>query len=162
MLPLICSVMFSNNHQNMPHWFFSSPYWTICYSFTIFQACGVALWGIVAPSGGCPSSWAPTIGCIFSLELFGAEVLKNTVCLLVLLLVLELQLSYLPLTPHALQYFHHNQTKVIMKICSPQPSWEPHFSHWNIFPNHSQYPLYTILHEYNIFFGATCFQMYNV
>lgn len=54
-------------------------------------------------------------------------VLKSTICLLVLLLDCEMQLGYLPLAPHALQYLHQDQTKMIWKISPLLPPQESHF-----------------------------------
>lgn len=78
----------------------------------------------------------------------GAKMLKNTLCLLVLLLILETYLGYLPLTLHTSQLFHQDQMNVIQNMCGSQQHGSITSSTWMQFRN-TPYTC-SIIYEHNI------------
>ena len=105
----------------MPHWHFLHSVGTICTSSTMLQTPGTPLQSNFAHLNVDPLHQHLNFIAFHQYNCFGAMMLKNTFCFMVLLLVLEMQLRYLPHVPYTPQYLDQDQTKMVWKINPLRP-----------------------------------------
>lgn len=124
----------------------------ICCSSNILQTPSTHLWGIFVPLKATPLHQHLNFMAFGQYNCLEAVVLKSTTCLLVLLLVLNMQQIHVPLAPQ-------DQAKVIWKFWpSQQPSCEPHsltYRNFQIIPTTC-----TIIYKNNISHVGKHLQMY--
>lgn len=132
----------------------------ICGSSIILQVVDAPLWNIFALLNVARLHKYLDLVTFLHYNCLETNMLMNIFYLPVILLCLYLQLGYLLLAHHALQYLHLNNQRWFGRFVHHihnrrfiSPTW----THLQIIPNTR-----TILHEYNISHEATHVQMHNL